>query len=160
MCEKITPVGKIFGPFFAPNRAKICQFIGFRLFSLKIFTGFTWNFIHKLIGATFFRYVKERPKRPKFVGNFGPPNESKFRFSTILSKNSALYAHWGYFQRCVQCGLQRPNFGPFWAPKEIKSLFFGHFLKKFSLVSHQYCRTRSLQVLLDVWMCHFGYQNK
>ena len=28
---------------------------------------------------------------------------------------------------------------------------FGHFLKKFPLVSHQYCFTCSLQVLLDVW---------
>ena len=44
----------------------------------------------------------------------------------------------------------RPNFGPFWAPKETKMGAFGHFLKIFSLISHQYCFTCSLQLPLEV----------
>ena len=49
-------------------------------------------------------------------------------------------------------GLNGLIFGPFWTPKYVKILaFFGHVLKKFSLVSHLYCFTCSLHVLLDVW---------
>ena len=44
-------------------------------------------------------------------------------------------------------GLKAPIFGPFWHPKYFKILVFDHFLKKFSLVSHQYCFTCSLEVL-------------
>ena len=88
----------------------------------------------------------------------GPPNESKFRFLKNKLKNFfwihinlALYAHWSYIQRCVQYGPQRPNFLTILGPKVSQILVFGHFLKKFSLVSHQYCFTCSLQILLDVW---------
>ena len=56
--------------------------------------------------------------------HFGPPNESKFRFMNILLKrlvwihiSLALYAHWGYFQRCVKYGPQRPNFWAILGPK-------------------------------------------
>ena len=54
---------------------------------------------------------------PKFLGHFGPPNESNFRFSTTLLKrflwihfSLALHAHW----RCVQYG---PNFWAILNPK-------------------------------------------
>ena len=47
----------------------------------------------------------------QFFGHFGPSNESKFGFLTILLESFlsirtslALYAHWSYFQRCVQYG--------------------------------------------------------
>ena len=52
---------------------------------------------------------------------------------------------------------------------QVKILVFGHFLKKFSMVSHQYYFTWSVQVILDVWriwaseaqfLGHFGHQNK
>ena len=43
-----------------------------------------------------------------------------------------------------------PFCGRFWALKGVKILVFGHFLKKFSLVSNQYCFTWSLQVLWEV----------
>ena len=74
------------------------------------------------------------------LGYFGPSNESKFSFSTILLKNFLLihinlaaYAHRGYFQRCVQYEPQRSNF---WAQNRSNIPAFGHFLKKFLLVSH------------------------
>ena len=36
----------------------------------------------------------------------------------------------------------------FWDPKEVKIMFFGHFQKTFSLVSHHYCFTYSSKVPL------------
>ena len=38
---KMAPVGQIIGPFLAPNRAKIGQYMGFPLFSIKVSVGFT-----------------------------------------------------------------------------------------------------------------------
>ena len=58
----------------------------------------------------------------------------------------ALYAHWGYFQRCVQYGPQRPNFGAILNPKVNQNSGLGSLSQKFSLVSHQYCFTCSLHV--------------
>ena len=55
------------------------------------------------------------------------------------------------FTYVYNMGLKCPISGSFWAPKKVKILVFGHFLKKFSLASHQYCFTCSLQVLLDGW---------
>ena len=46
---KWLPWAKFSGPFWA----KIGRFVGFRLFSRKDSTGFTWNLIYKLFGATF-----------------------------------------------------------------------------------------------------------
>ena len=79
--------------------------------------------------SCFCRCVEDRYQMPKFLGHFGPPNESKFRFLTILltsfigiNISLALYAHWRYFQKCVQYGPQRPNFcailEPFQRPSE------------------------------------------
>ena len=72
----------------------------------------TW-FISLLELLLYVHVLKIGPREP----NFGPPNESKFRFSNIMLKSFlwfhislALYAHWSYFQRCVQYGPQRPNF--------------------------------------------------
>ena len=74
--------------------------------------------------------------------NFGPPNESKFRFFSIwlisllwIHISLVLYAYWSYFQRCAKYGPQRPNLWVILAPKLVKFLVFGHFFKKFSLVS-------------------------
>ena len=64
-------------------------------------------------------------------------------------------------------GHKGPISGPFQAPKSVKILVFGLFLIKFSLVSHPYRITCSLQVLLDVgiiwasdnqFLGHFGPQ--
>ena len=38
-----------------------------------------------------------------------------------------------------------------WWCHHVKIQVFSHFLKKFSLVSHQYCLWYSLQILLNVW---------
>ena len=58
------------------------------------------------------------------MGHFGPSYESKLRFSNILLKSLVwihisltLYAHWSYFQRCVEYGPQRPNFWAILGPK-------------------------------------------
>ena len=108
----------------------------------------------------FCKCVRYRPQRPKFLGHFGPPNKSKLRFSTILPKKySGLMSVLLYvlveatFRDVYNMCLRGPIFVPFLVPKEVKILVFGHFLKKFSLVSHQYCFTCSLQVLLElgVW---------
>ena len=50
---QLAPVGQIFRPFLSPNRVKIGQYIGFRLFPWKVSSGFTPNLIYNLIGATF-----------------------------------------------------------------------------------------------------------
>ena len=42
---KMARVGQIFGPFLAPNRAEICQYV-FLVYFGQISTGFTWNIIH------------------------------------------------------------------------------------------------------------------
>ena len=88
----------------------------------------------------FCRCVQDRSQRSKFLGNFGPPNESKFRFLNILLKsflwihiNFALYAH------CVQYGPQKPNLWAILGPKVSQNSGVWSFLEKFSLVSHQYC---------------------
>ena len=105
---------------------------------------------------------------PKFV----PPNVSKLRFLTILLKrflwihtSLALNAHWSLYQRCWQYGLQRLNFGAILDPKGGKNSGLWSLSQMVLLVSHQYCFTCSLQVLLAVWriwasevkfLCHFG----
>ena len=43
---KMAPMGQIFGPFLVPNRAEMCQYVGFCLFSWQISTGITWNMIY------------------------------------------------------------------------------------------------------------------
>ena len=60
---------------------------------------------------------KNRPQRPNFFYHIGPPNKSKWMFSTNLLKsflwihtNLALYAHLNYLQRCVHYRPLRPNF--------------------------------------------------
>ena len=50
LCVKNDPHGP---NFRAPNRVKIGQYIGFRLFSWNVSPVFTWNLIYKLIGSTF-----------------------------------------------------------------------------------------------------------
>ena len=50
LCVKNDPRGP---NFRAPNRVKIGQYMGFRLFSWNVSAIFTWNLIYKLIGATF-----------------------------------------------------------------------------------------------------------
>ena len=47
-------VDQILGPFWSQIGPKLIgQYIGFRLFSWKGSTVFTWNLIYKLVGATF-----------------------------------------------------------------------------------------------------------
>ena len=58
--------GQILGPFLAPNKTKIGEYVGFRLFSCKFSAGFTWNFIYKLNGATFVGILKIGPRGPNF----------------------------------------------------------------------------------------------
>ena len=104
-----------FWPQIRPNMT-VYSFWGY--FLEKNSAGFTWNLIYKLIWINF--WVCKR----NILGHFGPPNESKFRFSNILLKrllrihiSLALSAHWSYFQRCVQNGPQRPNFWAILGPK-------------------------------------------
>ena len=70
-------------------------------------------------GNTFYGQMVATPSMGLrlFSGRFGLPKESNLSFSVILSTiflwihiSLALYAHWSYFQRCVQHGPQRPNF--------------------------------------------------
>ena len=49
----MAPAGQICGPLLVPNRAEICQYVGFVYFPEKNFTGIAWNMIYYLNGATF-----------------------------------------------------------------------------------------------------------
>ena len=121
----MAPVGQIFGRFLPPKKGQKGQYISFRLFSWKVSTGFTRNFIYKL----YFRScVKDRSQRPTFLCHLELSNDTKFRCSTILLKSFfwihislALYTRCSYFQRCVQYGLQRPNFLAILYPKVSKN---------------------------------------
>ena len=161
---KMVPVAQIFRPFLAPNRTKIGQYIGFRLFS----AGFTWNLIYKLIGATLVAVQKIGPRDPNFWASKWVKTQVFLLKSFLwIHINLALYAHWIYFQRCVHYGPQRPNIWAILGPKVSQNFGLVTFSKKFLLVSHEYCFTCSLQVLLDVlriWASwaqfwdHFGSQ--
>ena len=52
--------------------------------------------------------------------------------------------------RIIWAQSQSPNLWAILGPKA-KVVVFGHFLQNFSMVSHQYCFTCLLQVLLYVW---------
>ena len=117
----------------------------------------------------------ERPSKPKFLCHFGPQNETKFMFLNILLRftwihtNRIVYAHYSYFQICVQYGPCGQICGSFWAPKYAKMTFFCNFLKMFSLVLRQYRFTYLLPVLLVMcglrapeaqFLGHFWHPNK
>ena len=122
-CAWKWPLWAKFSGRFWPEMVQNRSIYKFLSIFLKIF-----HWIHTKLDlyarwSYFCRYVKERPRRFKIWGNLGLPNESKLRFSTILLKicirtriSLALYAHWGYFQRCVQYG-PRSNFGDILNPE-------------------------------------------
>ena len=123
MCVKNGAYRPNFRVVLAPNRAKIGQYIGFRLYSWKVSTGFTRNWVYKPVGATFIGVYKIGP-RDKIFGHFWPPNVSRKQIFDCFHKcflwihiSLALYAYWRYFQRCVQYGPQRPNFWVILDPK-------------------------------------------
>ena len=94
-------------------------------FSSIYLTNFCWIHVKPDLQAYlgyFCRCVKDRPQRPKLLGHFVPPNESKFRFSNILLKvflrihyNLSSYAHW----RCMLSEMST-----IWASK---AQFVGYF---------------------------------
>ena len=53
MCVKNGPCVQIFGPFLAPNSAKIRPKASFSSILQKASTRFTWNLSFKLNGTTF-----------------------------------------------------------------------------------------------------------
>ena len=105
----------------------------------------------------FCRRVKDRPQRPKFLDI---QMSKKIQVLEYFVKKFPLDSHHSCFICSLEllsqmCTIWASNaqflghFGP-----QRKSKFwcqFGHFLKKFSLASNQYCFTCSLQWLLDVW---------
>ena len=78
------------GQIFEPLWSQILQNRPIYKFSSIFLTSFDW--IHTKLDlkahfGCFCRCVKDRTQTPKCLGHFGPPNESKFRFSTILLKS-------------------------------------------------------------------------
>ena len=127
---------------------------GFWLFCWKVSSGFTSVLLYMLIGATFRDVYNMGPKGPIF-GPFqvGPQSEAKFWALVTLWKSFhwfhiiiASHAHCKYLERFVIFGPWKSNFGVILCPKISQIQVFGHFLKKFSLVSHLYRFTCSLQV--------------
>ena len=125
-------------------------------FSSIYLTNFCWIHLKLDLQAYwgyFCRCVKERPQRPKLLGHFVPPNESKFRFSNILLKvflwihyNLSSYAHW----RCMLSEMSTiwaskaqfvGYFGPqsklkFWCLVTFSKSFHFHI----SIASHDHCK--------------------
>ena len=106
-------VGQIFGPQIGPKKVNIEVFVYF-LETFLLYSLETW-FTSSL--ELLFYVCKRGAPEAQILGHFGPPNESKLRFSNILLKSLlwihtslALYAHWSYFQRCVKYEPQRTNF--------------------------------------------------
>ena len=102
VCANNGPCGS---NFFRPQIGSI---FGFSSIFLKSF-----HLIYKLVGASVVAVW-----RICYRCRIGSPYKSKFGFSTILLKSFfwihfslVLYAHWSYFQRCVQCqyGPQGPT---------------------------------------------------
>ena len=88
---KWLPWAKFSGPFWA----KIGRFVGFRLSSRKDSTGFTWNLIYKLFGATFVGVCK------RFLWPFWASKWIKIRvfdYFVICSLDSR--------QSCYICSLE------------------------------------------------------
>ena len=121
-------------------------------------SGFWTILLKSFLWSYFQRCVEYGPQRsnfwaildPKVSKNDGLWSLSQRGFSGFISV--LLHMLIASTFNCVcNMGFRGPIFGPFWTPKYVKTRGFGHFLKKFSLVSHQYCSTWSLQVLLYMW---------
>ena len=82
---KKTPAGQICGPFLAPNRAEICQYVGFRLFSWKFSAGITGNLIYYHVRAIICRCVCSKFCNWFFITKIGQ-NGQFSRFFAIFSK--------------------------------------------------------------------------
>ena len=86
---KITPVGKNFGSFLVPNKAKIGQYLAFRLFSWKFSAGFIWHFIYKLVGSFFVGVENIGPKDPTFGAIWGHQKSQNSGLETFCWKASS-----------------------------------------------------------------------
>ena len=139
--------------FFAPNMAKIGQYIVLHLFSCEVSAELTWNLINKLTGAVLRVFQICKSPRGLFWEPFWASEWGKIEVFEYLVKGFlwihtclALCVHLSLLQRHVKYGPQRSNF---WAilGSKAKFLVYGHFLKKFSLISHKYWFRCSLQAL-------------
>ena len=109
------------GPHFrAPNRAKIGQYIGFRLFSWNVFAIFTWNLIYKLIGATFVGVWKRGTRGPNF-GPFWASKWVKIQVFEYFVEKSGLDLHQSWFICALELLSEMCNI---WASN---AQFLGHF---------------------------------
>ena len=109
------------GPNFRPpNRVKIGQYIGLRLFSWNVSAIFTWKLIYKLIGATFVGVLKRGTRGPNF-GPFWPYKWVKIQVFEYFVETFGLDSH----QSCFICALELlSETCKIWASK---AQFLGHF---------------------------------
>ena len=133
----------------ARNKDTIGQYIGFRLSSWQVSTGFTRNLIYKLIEA-YCRCVKYGPHTPKYLVHFGPSNVSKFRFSSIFLKVSSGFTPvllnmfvGATFRDVNNMGPKGPICGPLWTPKP----------KLWTLVTFSKLFTAFTSIMLQMFIC-------
>ena len=109
---KMAPVGQIRGPFLA----QIGQYIGFRLFSWKVSTGFTRSLLGLLL-LVCKRYTTET----QFFGPFWASKWVKIQVSDYFVKTFLLDSH----QSCFICSLELlSEMCTIWATK---AQLLGHF---------------------------------
>ena len=143
----MAPVGQIFGPFLAPNSA-------------KIFNARPWNLGYRHNVGTSGCAWKMAPVGQIF-GLFLAPNSAKIRpkssFSSILQKVSTGFT-WNFFLTSLElrlevCRILAPRshiLGPFVAPNRVRirpKVSFLSILQKVPLDSHETSFLRSLELL-------------
>ena len=145
---------KVFGLQWGQNRSI------YRIPSifLKIFCWIQLELHLQAHWSYLWRYVKDKPRGSNFwaIWNLQMSQNSSFRIycwkvSSVFTSVFLYVLLAVTFRDVYNMCIKGPIPGPFWAPKKVKILMFGHFLKMFSLVSHQYCFPCSLHLLLDVW---------
>ena len=149
---------------------------GFQIFCWNISSRFTPILLYMIIAATS-KDVYNMGLQGPILGAILGPQISQSSFLWGLSQKvftgftSALLHVLiaSTFRDVCYMGLRGTILGPFWVPKLVKLPVFGQFICNFSLVSHQYCSTCSLQLPLDVWRIwaseaqfigHFGPKNR
>ena len=86
----MAPIGHIFGPVLAPDRAKIRSKVSFLSVWLKVSIGFTRNLLFELTGTTLRCLKYLGLPGPYFLALFGPElgqNEAKSQFFVYLTKS-------------------------------------------------------------------------
>ena len=122
-------LGQVFGPFVVPNKATIGQYIGFRIFSQNVSTGFTRNL---LIVTTFVCVQKIDPVGPNFWAILGLQMSQNSGFRPFCYKSFPLDQLTSVLLYMLISEIFLANFWAILDPKYVKILDLGHILRTFS----------------------------